>query len=94
MLLSLLLWHICTKSFAHLLLVSIVANASSGLAVDSNKDNTIVNGNLYYFVSENAAFFHCLNQRTAFFSSQLIFSLSIKLCFLVRAGPALSPPFF
>jgi len=29
--------------------VSVVANASSGLAVDSSKDNTIVNGNLYYF---------------------------------------------
>ena len=31
--------------------VSVVANAATGLAVDSNKDNTIVNGNLYYFVS-------------------------------------------
>jgi len=29
--------------------VSVVANASTGLAVDSSKDNTIVNGNLYYF---------------------------------------------
>mmetsp|Transcript_6786 Transcript_6786/g.10645 ORF Transcript_6786/g.10645 Transcript_6786/m.10645 type:complete len:314 (+) Transcript_6786:81-1022(+) len=29
--------------------VSVVANASTGLAVDANKDNTIVNGNLYYF---------------------------------------------
>jgi len=26
-----------------------VANAATGLAVDSKKDNTIVNGNLYYF---------------------------------------------
>ena len=26
-----------------------VANAATGLAVDSDKDNTIVNGNLYYF---------------------------------------------
>ena len=30
--------------------VSVVANASTGLAVDAAKDNTIVNGNLYYFV--------------------------------------------
>ena len=29
--------------------VSVVSNASNGLAVDSDKDNTIVNGNLYYF---------------------------------------------
>jgi len=29
--------------------VSVVANASTGLAVDTSKDNTIVNGNLYYF---------------------------------------------
>jgi hypothetical protein len=29
--------------------VSVVANASTGLAVDSSKENTIVNGNLYYF---------------------------------------------
>lgn len=29
--------------------VSVVANASTGLAVDSNMENTIVNGNLYYF---------------------------------------------
>eukprot|EP00536_Pseudo-nitzschia_multiseries_P006405 jgi/Psemu1/255374/estExt_Genewise1Plus.C_1340110 len=29
--------------------VSVVANASSGLAVDNSMDNTIVNGNLYYF---------------------------------------------
>jgi hypothetical protein len=29
--------------------VSVVSNASSGLAVDAEKDNTIVNGNLYYF---------------------------------------------
>lgn len=29
--------------------VSVVANASTGLAVDSDKENTIVNGNLYYF---------------------------------------------
>jgi hypothetical protein len=29
--------------------VSVVANAATGLAVDSAKDNTIVNGNLYYF---------------------------------------------
>jgi len=29
--------------------VSVVANASTGLAVDSSMDNTIVNGNLYYF---------------------------------------------
>ncbi|KAG7362220.1 hypothetical protein IV203_025886 [Nitzschia inconspicua] len=29
--------------------VSVVANASTGLAVDAAKDNTIVNGNLYYF---------------------------------------------
>lgn len=29
--------------------VSVVANASTGLAVDISKDNTIVNGNLYYF---------------------------------------------
>lgn len=29
--------------------VSVVANASTGLAVDSSMENTIVNGNLYYF---------------------------------------------
>jgi hypothetical protein len=29
--------------------VAVVSNASSGLAVDSEMDNTIVNGNLYYF---------------------------------------------
>lgn len=29
--------------------VSVVANASTGLAVDASKENTIVNGNLYYF---------------------------------------------
>jgi cytochrome bd-type quinol oxidase subunit 2 len=29
--------------------VSVVSNAHNGLAVDSDKDNTIVNGNLYYF---------------------------------------------
>jgi hypothetical protein len=29
--------------------VSVVSNASTGLAVDSGMDNTIVNGNLYYF---------------------------------------------
>jgi hypothetical protein len=29
--------------------VAVVSNASSGLAVDTEKDNTIVNGNLYYF---------------------------------------------
>jgi len=29
--------------------VSVVANAATGLAVDTAKDNTIVNGNLYYF---------------------------------------------
>lgn len=29
--------------------VSVVANANSGLAVDASKENTIVNGNLYYF---------------------------------------------
>jgi hypothetical protein len=33
--------------------VSVVANASTGLAVDAGKDNTIVNGNLYYFVSSS-----------------------------------------
>lgn len=32
--------------------VAVVANASTGLAVDAAKDNTIVNGNLYYFVSD------------------------------------------
>jgi hypothetical protein len=29
--------------------VSIVSNANSGLAVDNGADNTVVNGNLYYF---------------------------------------------
>eukprot|EP00529_Nitzschia_sp_RCC80_P027108 CAMPEP_0113452944 /NCGR_PEP_ID=MMETSP0014_2-20120614/7106_1 /TAXON_ID=2857 /ORGANISM="Nitzschia sp." /LENGTH=286 /DNA_ID=CAMNT_0000344329 /DNA_START=195 /DNA_END=1055 /DNA_ORIENTATION=- /assembly_acc=CAM_ASM_000159 len=29
--------------------VAVVSNASTGLAVDASKDNTIVNGNLYYF---------------------------------------------
>ena len=29
--------------------VAVVSNASTGLAVDSELDNTIVNGNLYYF---------------------------------------------
>lgn len=29
--------------------VAVVANAASGLAVDTTMDNTIVNGNLYYF---------------------------------------------
>jgi len=29
--------------------VAVVANASTGLAIDNTKDNTIVNGNLYYF---------------------------------------------
>jgi len=29
--------------------VAVVSNASTGLAVDTQKDNTIVNGNLYYF---------------------------------------------
>jgi hypothetical protein len=29
--------------------VAVVANASTGLAVDASKSNTIVNGNLYYF---------------------------------------------
>jgi hypothetical protein len=38
--------------------VAVVANASTGLAVDANKDNTIVNGNLYYFVS-------CIDQESS-----------------------------
>lgn len=31
--------------------VAVVSNATNGLAVNSELDNTIVNGNLYYFVS-------------------------------------------
>ena len=42
--------------------VSVVANAQTGLAVDPDKGMTIVNGNLYYFVSNNHIYSRYINR--------------------------------
>ena len=92
------------RSFLSLLFF-LVANAATGLAVDTSRDNTIVNGNLYYFVSANTYFLHdsvCAHFSPSIRQTRLIFCrcCAVKPCFfsyvsphfLVRAGRVSSLP--
>ena len=73
----------------------IVANATTGLAVDSSKENTITNGNLYYFVSDSAFFFSGMFEYFNSFPGLVSHSPrhQIFIC-LLRVGLVLSTLFY